>query len=308
MLYGVDPDDFVATRDELSRRARDSGDRVAATAIHRLRRPSTAAWAVNLLAREAPELAARLADLGRRLRVAQTELDAARIQSLRPERDRLLADVLTETAELAGSRGRPLSQAARDEVRDCVIAAIASADATAAVTSGRLTRALSYSGLGEVDLSDAVARGGAPARLRAVPDAPGPDPAEDADAAGDAEEDRAGDGDDVPGRTVGGGDEGHEEDGRDAAAAHLAAATRAHDRAETEAAEAAERVERARERAARAADEVGRLESALSAARAEDRAARGEVTEATRGRRSRERALVRARTELEEARRPGRPG
>jgi hypothetical protein len=43
-------------------------------------------------------------------------------------------------------------------VRDTAVAALASLQATEAVASGRLTRALAYSGFGEVDLVGAVAR------------------------------------------------------------------------------------------------------------------------------------------------------
>ena len=54
-----------------------------------------------------------------------------------------------------GSRFTPAM--ARD-VATTLVAALASPEATAAVTSGRLTRALEYAGFGEIDLTEATAR------------------------------------------------------------------------------------------------------------------------------------------------------
>ncbi|HZC99735.1 MAG TPA: hypothetical protein VFA46_05945, partial [Actinomycetes bacterium] len=69
-LYELPPEGFVAARDELRRRLRDS-DRAAAERVRRLRRPTVAAWAVNQVARRRPELVAELVEAGDRLRQAQ---------------------------------------------------------------------------------------------------------------------------------------------------------------------------------------------------------------------------------------------
>ncbi|MST31346.1 hypothetical protein GHK86_01190, partial [Acidimicrobiaceae bacterium USS-CC1] len=63
-LYGVDPSAFTTTRDARAREARAAGDRELAEAIKALRRPSLAAWALDLLARERREEVDRLLDLG----------------------------------------------------------------------------------------------------------------------------------------------------------------------------------------------------------------------------------------------------
>lgn len=55
-LYGVAPGEFVTVRNTLRDRLRDAGEPDAARAIARARRPTTAAWALNQLAREHPEL------------------------------------------------------------------------------------------------------------------------------------------------------------------------------------------------------------------------------------------------------------
>src|SRR2546430_16179668 len=53
-LYELPPEKFIAARDEAADAARRAGDRATATAIGKLRRPTVAAWLVNLLARRAP--------------------------------------------------------------------------------------------------------------------------------------------------------------------------------------------------------------------------------------------------------------
>ena len=63
-LYGADPESFTERRTELAAAARDAGDRAAAKAIAALRRPTRAAWVVNLLSRTDPSGPAKLAELG----------------------------------------------------------------------------------------------------------------------------------------------------------------------------------------------------------------------------------------------------
>ncbi len=49
-LYGLRPTEFTAARDAQAAAARRGGDRELAAAIKKLRRPTPAAWLVNLLA------------------------------------------------------------------------------------------------------------------------------------------------------------------------------------------------------------------------------------------------------------------
>lgn len=155
-LYGAAPGDFVPTRTALARRARAAGDTELAKTVAGLRKPSVAAWAVNRLVRDRPDLARTLADLGERMRRAQAHLEAAELARLRPERDDLLAELHDAAGAAAAEAGAPLSAAAGEEVRGTFVASLADEAAQDAVTSGHLTRALSYAGFGEVDLADAL--------------------------------------------------------------------------------------------------------------------------------------------------------
>lgn len=154
-LYGVPPGNFIASRTRRVKELRSQGLREQATAVGALRKPSVAAAAINVLVRAEDPVVARLRDLGVRLRHAQSALDTAGLAALRGERDQTLQDWVVAARAHAGGT---LTGAVEAEVRDTAVAALAAASAAQVALSGSLTRALSYSGLGEVDLSDAVAR------------------------------------------------------------------------------------------------------------------------------------------------------
>jgi hypothetical protein len=168
-LYAAGPDAFMTVRRGLVAEARAAGGTDLATDIGRLRKPSVAAWSVNLVARARPDLVADLVELGVRMRAAQSHLDTATLTALRPDRDALLLAFESAAASSAQEAGRRLPTAGRQEVRATVVAALADEAATQAVVSGQLTRALSYSGFGEVDLSEAVARTSSGSILTVLP-------------------------------------------------------------------------------------------------------------------------------------------
>jgi hypothetical protein len=198
-LYAAAPAEFMASRTRLVAQARAAKDRALATQIGKLRKPSVAAGILNGLVRARPDLTERLVTVGEQLRAAQATMHLATMSALRPDRDALIADWLAGAREIAGAADSALSPAATDEIRDTVIAALASIEATEAVLAGHLNRALSYSGFGEVDLADAVVRteGGTVLRvIRGLRDreaeraAPGE---EDRDEHGDDDRDERGD-------------------------------------------------------------------------------------------------------------------
>ncbi len=180
-LYAGDPADFVVTRDAAAKAARAAGDKALAAAIGKLRRPSLAAWYVNVAARASLVSLVEWLALGEDLRAAQQALDAARVRALSARRTQLEARVVGDLVAHLGALGFTASAPALDEVRATLRAALADPEASAAVASGRLTRALSYAGFGEVDLSEALAAIGAEPAASAEPPAAAapvePDPA-----------------------------------------------------------------------------------------------------------------------------------
>lgn len=156
-VYSAVPEDFLPERSRRVAAAKAAGDTAAAKEIGRLRKPSVSAWALNLLAHQGDPVLGRLSGLGELMRSATSRLDVAELASHRPARDRLLGDLVEAAAAAVGAAGRTLSAVGREEVRGTGIAALADAAAQRALESGTLTRALSYSGFGEVDVADAVA-------------------------------------------------------------------------------------------------------------------------------------------------------
>lgn len=156
-LYSLPPAEFVAARDEQARIARAAGQRDVAAAIKKLTRPTASAWLVNRLARDEPEQMNRLFEVGEAMQEAQRTLAGDRIRELSGERREAINDLLPAATSLALQAKQPASQAVLGEVRATLEAALADPQAREAVRSGRLTRALAYAGLGEVDLSAALA-------------------------------------------------------------------------------------------------------------------------------------------------------
>jgi hypothetical protein len=157
-LYRHAPSAFTAARDERAGQARAEGDAGLAAEIRKLRRPTVSAWLVNLLVREAPAQVGELLELGASLREAQQALAGDRLRDLSAQRGRLVTALVQEAKRLAAQAGQPVSAQAEREVQDTLEAALADPDLAEAVRSGRLTRALSYAGLGGgVGAGDAVA-------------------------------------------------------------------------------------------------------------------------------------------------------
>lgn len=155
-LYAGPAAQFVTLRKEWVTRLRQQGLREVAAQVAGLRKPSASAAAINALVAAEHPVVAELVDLGVRLRHAQSALDAAGLTALRGPREQVLTAWVAAASELSGSGA--LTAAVAAEVRDTGVAALADSSATQVVRSGTLTRALAYSGFGEVDLADAVAR------------------------------------------------------------------------------------------------------------------------------------------------------
>jgi hypothetical protein len=156
-LYALAPADFTAARDERARQVRAAGQRDEAAAIKKLARPTASAWLVNQLARTVPEQMIRLYELGEELQEAQRALAGDRLRELSVQRRQVVNDLLAAASDLAGQTDQPASGAVLGEVRATLEAALADAGARAAVRTGWLTKSLAYAGLGEVDLTAAMA-------------------------------------------------------------------------------------------------------------------------------------------------------
>jgi hypothetical protein len=173
-LYALSPGDFTAARDEQVAQARTSGNRDLARAIGALRRPTVSAWLVNQLAREAGDQVGELLALGESLRRAQQDLAGEQVRELSAQRRRLVAALVIEAKRLAERDGRAVGLQVEREVEATLQAALADADAAAAVRAGCLASPLSYAGLGVGDEAGAVSWQRAPGREKAPPEGQAP--------------------------------------------------------------------------------------------------------------------------------------
>ncbi len=170
-LYGVHPDEFLPARRQLADATRSEGERGLAKAIASVRKPTAAAWAVNLLSRRRPREVDRLLALATALHEAHQRVDGPALKELGRERTRLVDELVRASAESVREAGSTLSPTVANQVRETFVAALAAPAAAEAVATGVLTRALSYAGFGDVDLAEALASR-SPARrpaLRVVP-------------------------------------------------------------------------------------------------------------------------------------------
>lgn len=149
-LYQARPQDFTEVRTRLAAAAKAGGDATAARRISGSRKPTTAAWTVNLMVLADGSVRERLSDLGSRLREAHAAMDGAGIRALTAEQ-RGLVEELTRRAlqHVPGASG-----ALRDDVAATLQAAVADPDVTARL--GRLTKAERWSGFGDFGSSVAV--------------------------------------------------------------------------------------------------------------------------------------------------------
>jgi hypothetical protein len=153
-LYALPLDSFTRERNA---RAKAAGDAGLADGIRSLRKPSLAAWVVDLLARGARDELGQAVELGAALREAQEELDAGALAELTRQRRALVAGLARRAAALAKEEGVAVSQAALVEVEKTLNAAMRDAGAAAAVLTGRLVRTLDVVGFDAADLDGAVA-------------------------------------------------------------------------------------------------------------------------------------------------------
>jgi hypothetical protein len=156
-LYGAPLDEFVAQRDARAKDLR-KGDRAAAEAVKRLRKPSVSAWAVNQLCRRAGDDVEALLAAGEALRQAQLgggdrEAIRAAARDEREAVDRLAG----EAADALRSAGRKPSDAVLEEVRATLHSAALDDESRELIRRGVLTEARAAAGLGGFGLAAAPA-------------------------------------------------------------------------------------------------------------------------------------------------------
>ena len=148
-LYEAPPDGFVAARSAAIDEARKSGDRDTAKRLAALKKPTVAAWVVNLLALRRPDLIEELVELSAALREAQRGLQGDQLRELTAQRRQVVSALVAAARQLAQAED-PGLKLPLAEVEATLSAALAEPQVAAQVRTGRLIRAASYAGFGEV--------------------------------------------------------------------------------------------------------------------------------------------------------------
>lgn len=163
-LYVGPPEGFISARNA---RAKEIDDRGLAESVGALRKPSAAAWVVNVFARERAAQLGEALRLAEELREAQADLDAAALAELGRQRRALTTRLAAEAVAVARARGARVTDTTLESVRQTISAAFFDPEAAAAVASGRLVRELEPAAA--VDLATAVG-GGTPQAPASAPE------------------------------------------------------------------------------------------------------------------------------------------
>jgi hypothetical protein len=151
-MYEAPPDGFVAARAAAIAEAKDAGDKDAAKRFAALRKPTVAAWLVNLLALRRPELIDDLVELSGALRTAQRGLQGDALRELSTQRRQVVSALVAAARQLAVAADPQMTAAKLPlgEVEATLTAALSEPEIAEQVRTGRLIRAATYAGFGEV--------------------------------------------------------------------------------------------------------------------------------------------------------------
>jgi len=174
-LYGAPLDEFVSRRDALARSLRREGEREEADAVKALRKPSVAAWAVNVLAREERDAVEELLAAGERLRAAHAKLldggDPRAVQEAAGAERAAVERLVAAARGVLADAGRPATDASLDRVRDTLHAAASDDAVRELVRAGRVVEDAEATGFALAGLSPGKgAKRPAAARPKKEPD------------------------------------------------------------------------------------------------------------------------------------------
>ncbi|HEX3930680.1 MAG TPA: hypothetical protein VHW64_08250 [Nocardioides sp.] len=154
-LYALPMAEFTPARDARAKELK--ADRELSAAVKRLKRPSVAAWVVDLFVRRDAGQVEQLIEVGDALREAQQGMDGAELRALTRQRRQLTAAVTQQARSLAVDEGVKVTQAVADQVEATLTAALLDPECARAVRSGLLVAALASTGVDQVDVAAAVA-------------------------------------------------------------------------------------------------------------------------------------------------------
>lgn len=177
-LYAEPAATFTRTRDA---EAKACADKDLAARIKALKKPSVAAWAVNLLVRRESEQIDQVLAIAESLRAAAESMDGEELRTLTRQRRQLTAALTTTARDLVREHDVRLTAAVADQVEGMLTAAMLDPVAAAVLRSGLVVTAFTSTGVSDLDAAAVCAVPGAtghhavaverqPPALHVVPD------------------------------------------------------------------------------------------------------------------------------------------
>lgn len=148
-LYALPASEFTPARDAA---AKQSADKDLGKRIKALRKPSVAAWAINLLVRREADQIDQVLELAAGLRKAAESLDGEELRNLTRQRRQLTAALTTRARSLAREHDVRLTEATADQVEGTLTAAMLDPVAAEVIRSGLVVTAFTATGISEVDV------------------------------------------------------------------------------------------------------------------------------------------------------------
>ena len=175
-LYALSLAEFTPARDARAKELKKADPELSAQ-VKALRKPSVAAWVVNLLVRRETDQVDQVLAIGTALREAAANLDGAELRELTRQRRQVTSAVTSRAKALAADEGHRVTEAVAEQVEQTLTAAMLDQDAARAVRSGLLVATMRATGVDAVDVAAALAvpeAGGfsATPRAAAVPEPP----------------------------------------------------------------------------------------------------------------------------------------
>lgn len=164
-LYAQPAAAFTEARDAAARACDDKG---LAARIKRLRKPSVAAAAVNLLVRREGERIDEVLTLAGALREAAEAMDGDELRALTRQRRQLTHALASSARALARAEGATLTNATTEQVEQMLNAAMLDPVAADVLRTGLVVAAFSSTGVGSLDPETVLAVPSA-AGVRAAP-------------------------------------------------------------------------------------------------------------------------------------------
>lgn len=149
-VFAAEPSQFVAVRDALVRRLRNGGDREAAAAVAKLRKPTAVAWALNQLSRrEGGQVEALLRQDERLGELMQSGQRGAELRSATEERRDIVRGLARVASAILAGAGHKPTPASSEKIFQTLQAVATDAEAREALRRGRLSGDVRPSGFGE---------------------------------------------------------------------------------------------------------------------------------------------------------------